>query len=72
MSAPFNGLFPMIPMETTARRSPAQRRRSAAASGDKQFFASLTHLVIRPGMPLAREIGAYQKHRRKRLRRGQP
>jgi hypothetical protein len=38
--------------------------------GNKQFFASLTHLVTRPGTPLAQEIAAYQKHRRKRLRRG--
>jgi hypothetical protein len=42
-----------------------------AASGDREFVVSLTHLVIRPAMPLVREIGGYQKHRRKRLRRGQ-
>jgi hypothetical protein len=39
-------------------------------SRTKQIFASLTHLVTRPGTPLAHEISAYQKHRRKRLRRG--
>lgn len=38
-------------------------------TSNSQFVASLTHLVTRPGTPLAREISAYQKHRRKRLRR---
>lgn len=42
----------------------------SGGSSNKQFFASLTHLVIRPGTPLTREITAYQKHRRKRLRLG--
>ena len=37
---------------------------------NKQFFASLTHLVTRPGTPLAQEITAHQRHRRKRLKRG--
>ncbi len=39
-------------------------------SSNRQFFVSLTHLVTRPGTPLAREIAAYQKHRCKRLRHG--
>jgi len=39
-------------------------------SSNRQFFASLTHLLTRPGTPLAHDITAYQKHRRKRLRRG--
>lgn len=39
-------------------------------SSNRQLLASLTHLVTRPGTPLAREISAYQKRRRKRLRRG--
>jgi hypothetical protein len=39
-------------------------------SSKRQFFASLTHLVTRPGTHLAREITAYQTHRRKRLKRG--
>ena len=38
-------------------------------SGSKAFYTSITHLVVGPGMPLAREIAAYQKHRIKRLRR---
>lgn len=39
-------------------------------SSNRQFFASLTHLVTRPGRPLAQEITAYQTHRRKRLKHG--
>jgi hypothetical protein len=35
----------------------------------KQVFASITHLRFDPGLPLAREIAAYQKRRVKRLRR---
>jgi hypothetical protein len=38
--------------------------------GSEVFLTSITHLIVRPGMPLAREIAAYQKHRIKRLRRG--
>lgn len=38
--------------------------------GGEVFFTSITHLIVRPNMPLAREIAAYQKHRIKRLRRG--
>jgi len=34
----------------------------------KQVFASITHLRFDPGLPLAREITAYQKRRVKRLR----
>jgi hypothetical protein len=41
-------------------------------SSNRQFFVSLTHLVTRPGTPLAHEIAAYQRHRGKRLRRGLP
>lgn len=37
--------------------------------GSLVFFASITHLIVRPDMPLARDIAAYQKHRIKRLRR---
>ena len=37
--------------------------------GSGAFFVSITHLIVRPGMPLAREIAAYQKHRIKGLRR---
>ena len=40
-----------------------------ATSSGEQFVVSLTHLVVRPGMLMAREISAYQKHRNKRLRR---
>ena len=32
--------------------------------------ASITHLTFDPRLPLSREIAAYQKHRVKRLRRG--
>jgi len=47
-------------------------RLELGTAGDgEQFVVSLTQLVIRPGAPMAREIGAYQKHRHKRLRRGQ-
>jgi hypothetical protein len=35
----------------------------------KQVFASITHLRFDPGLPLAREITAYQKRRVKRLSR---
>ena len=42
-----------------------------AASTSEQCVVSLTQLVVRPGTPMAREIGAYQKHRNKRLRRVQ-
>ncbi len=38
-------------------------------SGDRVFFASITHLRFDGRSPLAREIVAYQKHRTKRLRR---
>jgi len=38
-------------------------------TGDRTFFASITHLLFDRRMPLAREITAYQKHRVKRLRR---
>jgi len=37
--------------------------------GSEEFLASITHLMVRSSMPLAREIAAYQKHRIKRLRR---
>lgn len=40
------------------------------ADGSEEFFVSITHLMVRPSMPLAREIAAYQKHRIKRLRHG--
>ena len=36
----------------------------------KEFFASITHLTFDRRLPLAREIAAYQKHRIKRIRRG--
>ena len=36
----------------------------------KVFFASITHLTFDRRLPLAREIAAYQKHRIKRIRRG--
>lgn len=35
----------------------------------KEFFVSITHLLVDRKAPLAREIEAYQKHRVKRLRR---
>jgi hypothetical protein len=35
----------------------------------KLVVTSITHLEFDPRLPLAREIGAYQKHRIKRLRR---
>ena len=38
---------------------------------EKDVFASITHLRFDPGLPLAREIAAYQKHHVKRLRRQQ-
>ena len=37
---------------------------------EKVFFASITHLTFDRRLPLAREIAAYQKHRIKRIRRG--
>ena len=37
--------------------------------GEKVFFVSLTHLTFDRRLLLAREIGAYQKHRIKRIRR---
>ena len=37
---------------------------------EKVFFASITHLTFDRRLPLAREIAAYQKHRIKRLHRG--
>lgn len=40
-----------------------------ARETEKQVFASITHLRFGPGLPLAREIAAYQKRRIKRLRR---
>lgn len=40
-----------------------------ARETEKQVFASITHLRFDPGLPLAREIAAYQKRRVKRLRR---
>ncbi len=40
-----------------------------SGTGSKEFYTSITHLVVHPGMPLAREITGYQKHRIKRLRR---
>ena len=40
------------------------------ADEEKVVYTSITHLAVRPGGPLAREIRAYQKHRLKRLRRG--
>ncbi len=39
---------------------------------DPVFFVSITHLTFDRRLPLAREIAAYQKHRVKRLRRGNP
>ena len=36
----------------------------------KVFFASITHLTFDRRLPLAREIAAYQKHRIKRICRG--
>jgi hypothetical protein len=38
----------------------------------KVFYVSITHLTFDPGLPLAREIAAYQRHRVKRLRREGP
>lgn len=38
-------------------------------TGERVFFASITHLRFDGQSPLAREIVAYQKHRTKRLRR---
>jgi hypothetical protein len=38
------------------------------SSTGKQAFTSITHLRFDPTLPLAREITAYQKHRRKHLR----
>ena len=42
-----------------------------AQETEKDVFASITHLRFDPGLPLAREIAAYQKHHVKRLRRQQ-
>lgn len=38
-------------------------------TGDRVFFASITHLRFDGRSPLAREVVAYQKHRTKRLQR---
>ena len=43
--------------------------RSTPAPIQRARFTSITHLRFDPRLPLAREIGAYQKHRVKRLRR---
>jgi hypothetical protein len=40
-----------------------------ARETEKENFASITHLRFDPGLPLAREIAAYQKRRVKRLHR---
>jgi hypothetical protein len=40
-----------------------------ARESEKEVFASITHLRFDPGLPLAREIAAYQKRRVKRLHR---
>lgn len=37
---------------------------------EKVYFASITHLTFDRRLPLAREIAAYQKHRIKRIQRG--
>lgn len=37
-------------------------------TGGKEFYTSITHLIVQPGMLLAYEITGYQKHRIKRLR----
>ena len=42
-----------------------------AATG-KAVYVSITHLRFDPRLPIARDIGAYQKHRVKRLRRQPP
>jgi hypothetical protein len=36
----------------------------------ERFFVSITHLAFDRRLPVAREITAYQKHRIKRIRRG--
>ena len=43
----------------------------AGADSEEAFVVSITHLCFDPRSPLAREIAAYQKHRIKRIRRGQ-
>ena len=40
-----------------------------ARQTEKEVFASITHLRFDPGLPLAREIAAYQKRPVKRLGR---
>jgi len=40
-----------------------------AGTGAEAHIVSITHLLIDPSEPLAREVAAYQKHRIKRLRR---
>jgi hypothetical protein len=37
---------------------------------ERVFIVSITHLIFDRRLPLAREIAAYQKHRIKRIRRG--
>lgn len=45
--------------------------REGADESGRLVVISITHLVLDPRMPLAREINAYQKHRTKRLHRAQ-